>query len=93
MRGNACCATACNRGGSGGDNRNRIAKERGRQRSSGLQKRLRGPYFRWFLTHGTTMGRRTVENPSSRIHFFASEVSTAHAPRRVHEFDAADRQS
>ncbi|MGB6145737.1 MAG: hypothetical protein WBG33_15705, partial [Rhodanobacter sp.] len=42
----------------------------GRQKSSGLQKRLRGPYFRRFLTHGTTMGRRTVENPSSRIHIF-----------------------
>ena len=28
----------------------------------------------------TTMGRRIVENLSSRSHFFASKVSTAHAP-------------
>jgi DNA-damage-inducible protein D len=41
--------------------RDHMSWERGRQKSSGLQKRLPGPYFRRFLAHGTTMGRRTVD--------------------------------
>src|SRR6185312_7942513 len=32
----------------------------------GLQIRLRDPYFRRFLAHGTTMSRRNVENLSWR---------------------------
>jgi hypothetical protein len=39
---------------------------------AGLQIRLRGPYFRRFLRHGTTMARRTGENLSSRSQIFAS---------------------
>ncbi|HET7266521.1 MAG TPA: hypothetical protein VFJ15_00265 [Oleiagrimonas sp.] len=36
-------------------------KERGQQKSTGLQKRLRGPYSRRFLAHGTTMGRQIAK--------------------------------
>ena len=56
------------------------SEELGPQKSSGLQRRLRGPTFRRFLAHGTTMSRRTVENLSSRSHCFASKVSVVQAP-------------
>src|SRR5690606_7178333 len=55
-----------------------------RQKWSGLQSRLRGPYFRRFLAHSTTMGRGIVENLSSRSRLFASNLSTAHAPSAPH---------
>jgi hypothetical protein len=63
--------------------------ESARHGSAGLQTRLRAPYCRRLLIHGTTMDRRIVDNLSSRSRLFASTAPCLTDSRAVISYTQA----